>query len=117
MGKAGTLRKRLGQRIRQLRHTQGWTQQELAEKAGLDFKYLGGVERGERNVTIGNIEKIAAGLAVEAHQLFLFSAPDTPQPEEHLTEAKIRDLLQHSPPARKQLMWHLLKEVTLWSGE
>lgn len=117
MSKAGILRQRLGQRIRQLRRAQGWTQQELASRAGVDFKYLGSVERGERNLTIDNVEKIAAGLAVEAHQLFFFSAPPHPETEEKLTEAKIRDLLQHSQPTRKQLMWRLLKEVALWPGE
>ncbi|MBB2187847.1 helix-turn-helix domain-containing protein [Gluconacetobacter liquefaciens] len=43
--------KALGQRIRDLRKNIGWTQEELAERAGIDRSYIGGVERGERNLT------------------------------------------------------------------
>jgi transcriptional regulator with XRE-family HTH domain len=111
MADAGSLRKQLGQRIRQLRKARGWTQQDVAERADLDPKYLGAVERGERNLTIDNIEKIAAGFGLEAHQLFLFSIPAGRVEDEPLTEAKIRDLLEHSDPDRKQLMWRVLREL------
>lgn len=43
--------KTLGQRIRDLRKNIGWTQEELAERARIDRSYIGGVERGERNLT------------------------------------------------------------------
>ena len=61
-----------------------------AERADMDYKYLGGVERGERNITIDNIEKLAAGFCVECHQLFLFSR-DAELAEEEVTEAKVHD--------------------------
>ncbi|MDD5387762.1 MAG: helix-turn-helix transcriptional regulator [Gallionellaceae bacterium] len=41
----------LGNRIRAERKGRGWTQEELAAKAGIDRSYIGGVERGERNLT------------------------------------------------------------------
>lgn len=41
----------LGDRIRQRRKTRGWTQEEFADKAGIDRSYAGGIERGERNIT------------------------------------------------------------------
>ena len=114
---AGQLRKQLGQRIRQLRTTHGWTQQQAAERADLDYKYLGAIERGERNVTLDNIEKIVAGFGVEAHQLFLFSAGADEITEERITEAKIRDLLQQSGAGRKQLMWRVLRELAAGERE
>ena len=107
---AGSLRTQLGQRIRQLRRARGWTQQELAEEAELDYKYLGAVERGERNITIDNVQKIAAGLGLDAHQLFLFSTRGKLGAEK-LTEAKIRDLLKYSSPEEKDLMWRVLREI------
>jgi transcriptional regulator with XRE-family HTH domain len=113
MAQAGSLRKQLGQRIRQLRKARGWTQQDVAEKANLDPKYLGAVERGERNITVDNIEKIAAGFGLEAQQLFLFSAPAEPVQDEPMTEAKLHDLLEHSDPDRKQLMWRILRELAV----
>lgn len=117
MARAGALRKLMGQRIRQLRKARGWTQQELAEKADLDYKYVGAVERGERNITLDNIEKIAAGFEAEVHQLFLFSAPASEVSEERITEAKIRDLLKQSNAGQKKLMWRVLRELAVWEGE
>ena len=110
MAGAGALRKQLGSRIRQLRKARSWTQQQLADRAELDYKYVGAVERGERNITIDNVEKIAAGLGVEAHQLFLFTARGELS-EERVNAAKIRDLLEHANDERKALMWRVLREI------
>ena len=44
----------------------------LANKAGVDRTYLGGVERGERNVGLKNVEKIAKALGVSVEDLFRF---------------------------------------------
>jgi transcriptional regulator with XRE-family HTH domain len=114
MAKSQSLRKQLGQRIRQLRKAREWTQQELAERAQLDYKYVGAIERGERNITLDNIEKIAVGFGLEAHQLFLFSATKAEVSDERISEAKIRDLLKQSDADRKQLMWRILRELADW---
>ena len=45
--------KLLGARIRQMRQVRGLSQEQLALEAGLDRSYVGGVERGERNITFG----------------------------------------------------------------
>jgi transcriptional regulator with XRE-family HTH domain len=49
----------LGTRVREARAAKGWSQERLAEAAGLHRTYIGGIERGERNVSILNIAKIA----------------------------------------------------------
>jgi transcriptional regulator with XRE-family HTH domain len=49
---------------------------ELANKAKLDRTYIGGVERGERNVALINIEKIAHALGVSVKELFESYDPD-----------------------------------------
>ena len=63
-------RKRLGKTIRQLRLEKGWTQEELAERAGLHATYVGGVERGERNVGFDNLLNLARALQVHPSVLF-----------------------------------------------
>ena len=63
-------RNRFGRRIRQLRLAQGLTQEALADRAGLHPTYVGGVERGERNVGFDNILKLARALREHPSALF-----------------------------------------------
>ena len=64
------VKSRFGARLRQLRDERGYSQEELAERAGLHRNYVGGVERGERNVALENIVKLAKALAVKPADLF-----------------------------------------------
>ena len=64
------IRKRFGDRIRQLRNDLGWSQEELADRAGLHRTYIGSVERGEQNLSLVNIERLAATLEVSLAELF-----------------------------------------------
>lgn len=52
----------LGSRIREARKAAGWTQEQLAMQAGVDRSYMGGVERGARNLTFTMLCQIAAAL-------------------------------------------------------
>ena len=64
------LKTAFGQRVRQLRTERGLSQEELAHLAGLHRNYVGGVERGERNVALVNIGRIAQALRVKPAELF-----------------------------------------------
>ena len=59
-----------GQRVRQLRKLRGWSQEVFAHQVGLDRSYMGGVERGERNLSLENICLIAKSLGVPPSKLF-----------------------------------------------
>lgn len=59
-----------GQRLRELRQKQGLSQEELGFRAGLHRTYVGGIERGERNVTLKNIQRLADALGVDIRALF-----------------------------------------------
>lgn len=61
--------KKVGLSIRQARKNKGLSQEALALVADLDRSYIGGVERGERNVSIINLKKIADALKVTIPQL------------------------------------------------
>lgn len=58
-----------GRRVRQLRLERRLSQEKLAELADLHRNYVGGVERGERNVSLLNIVKLAHGLNVRLTKL------------------------------------------------
>ncbi|MCE9582093.1 MAG: helix-turn-helix domain-containing protein [Planctomycetes bacterium] len=107
---ADSSRKSFGKRVRALRKYRGWTQEELAVKAHMDSKSMGAIERGERNVTIDNVAKLARGLGVEMHQLFLFDARGI-QPAEEVSEQRILDLVKTAPGRRKTLALAILGEV------
>lgn len=64
------IRTRFGRAIRRVRQEQEINQEEAAERCGLHRTYYSGVERGVRNVSLVNIEKIANGLKKGLPELF-----------------------------------------------
>ncbi len=56
---------RLGHNLRAIRTRQGLSQESLAQLCGLHRTYIGAVERGQRNVTLQTLEKIASALSVD----------------------------------------------------
>lgn len=60
---------RFGQRVRELRKAQGYSQEGFAAACELDRTYIGGIERGERNVALRNIEAIALTLGISLSEL------------------------------------------------
>lgn len=61
---------RFGSRVRAERERLGVSQEELADRAGMHRTYLGGVERGERNVGLLNVLRIARALGIAPSLLF-----------------------------------------------
>ncbi len=80
----GCLRSIVAANIRRYRKALGISQQNFAYDIEMDRTYFGGIERGQRNVAIDNIERIAAGLKISPHLLLIDpkaapeSAEDTP---------------------------------------
>lgn len=69
MGKADDILARFGQKVRELRQAKGLSQEAFAAECGLDRTYMGGIERGERNLALRNIEVIARTLGISLSQL------------------------------------------------
>lgn len=63
-------RKAFGNRVRDLRKSKGFSQEAFADAAGLHRTYIGAIERGEQNVSLDNIERIAKALKVKLAALF-----------------------------------------------
>lgn len=63
------LQKVLGERIRTLRSNKGFSQESFADHCGLHRTYMGGIERGERNLTIQTVFTVAKGLDMTLSEL------------------------------------------------
>lgn len=69
MPRQADILERFGQRVRALRKEQGYSQEAFAAACELDRTYIGGIERGERNLALRSIEKIALTLGISLSQL------------------------------------------------
>lgn len=59
-----------GHRIKSLRLAKGFSQEQLADRAFLHRTYIGMIERGEKNLTLKNIYRLAKALEVDVKELF-----------------------------------------------
>jgi transcriptional regulator with XRE-family HTH domain len=109
----GVFRERVGARVRQLRRAAGLTQEQLARRAGMDYKYLGSVERGERNVTLENLERIVRALDVEPYDLFAFRADAKKSGAG--TEDLLVNLARKSDPAIRPLIVEVVQSILHWA--
>ena len=65
----GDLQKTVGRNLRAYRLERGLSQEAFADQLGVHRTYMGGVERGERNLTLKSLEKMAEQIGVEAREL------------------------------------------------
>lgn len=70
IGKIRETRKNLGERIRELRNAAGITQEKLGERASLNYKFIGELERGRVNVSLDSLVKLASALGVAPGSFF-----------------------------------------------
>lgn len=71
-GKGTDVKRAFGERLRQLRRDRAVSQEDLAEAAGLDRTYVSSCERGKRNISIENIDRLARALGVPITELMRF---------------------------------------------
>ncbi len=66
------IKKEFGKHLKSLRENEGWTQEELADRAGMHFTYIGQIERGVRNPSLVNLYKLAKALGIKGGLLLHF---------------------------------------------
>jgi len=81
-------RLRVGTTVRQLRKQRAWTQEQLAERVGSNPRHVGQIERGEVNVGIDKLTRIALALSVDLADLF------PPASSDHAVTLNRRDFNQ-----------------------
>lgn len=70
------IQEKLGKRIKQIRELKGLTQEDFEEVSGINARYLSALERGQKNVTVQILEKVAKTLNIEVLDLFYFESKD-----------------------------------------
>ncbi|BFT69422.1 helix-turn-helix domain-containing protein [Paenibacillus sp. P36] len=109
-----TLLIRLGETIRNLRKLKGLSQEELGEMSGFHFTYIGGLERGERNISLTNLEKVAACLSVTLSDLLKASESNDEKAYTSLHEAatnEITSTLQRLNDSEVTMFRNIFREV------
>lgn len=96
----------VGRRIRELRKAKGLSLAQLAERADLNDKHLGLVERGDENLTLKSIRKIAAALDVPIADLF-----PADQDDERVVRERVRKILASKDPDRIHRLRVFLEQV------
>ncbi len=101
----------VGARIKALRKEKGLSQEALGEKGGFHFTYIGQVERGEKNVSLVNLAKIAETLEVNITQLFGFVNEEMKQTESELIIQEVADMLRETTPSNILLSRNIIREI------
>ncbi len=68
-----------GRHLAQMRRSRGWSQEKLALESGVARSYLGGVERGQRNIALVNICRLAETLGIKPSELMDFPTELPPE--------------------------------------
>lgn len=97
----------LGARIKELRKRAGLSQDQLAEKVGIEAKYLSRIEVGKRYPSLETLEKIADALQVEMKELFDFQHFQG----EAVTPRGIENLVEGARPDELRLIYRVIKAV------
>ncbi|WP_236347633.1 helix-turn-helix domain-containing protein [Paenibacillus plantiphilus] len=104
--------KLVGGKVRELRKERGLSQEELGERAGFHFSYVGGLERGERNVSLENLAKVAETLGVDIGELFGYVRDyDKPLTEKEKALQEAFFLLLNRDEKEIQMAINVLTEV------
>jgi transcriptional regulator with XRE-family HTH domain len=105
--------KLVGARIRALRKERGYSQESLGEKGGFHFSYIGQIERGEKNVSLVNLAKIAESLEVNLIQLFAYIEEEFEVTEDEKQIKEIVQLLRDSSPDNIRVAKNVIKGILM----
>ena len=116
---------KFGGNVRRLRESHGMTQESLAEAAGLDRSYIGGIERGERNPALTAILRLASALGIVPADLFNGIVGNKPSASRSIldrwnfTYEELTWLIDNNPSLRGMVLGYLaeLKLESLWLSD
>ncbi|WP_372632676.1 helix-turn-helix domain-containing protein [Cohnella sp.] len=108
---ANDILKLVGQRIRSLRKERGLSQEQLGEKGGFHYSYIGQVERGEKNVSLLNLAKISEALEVSLSQLFAYVDGEERRTDSENDLREILAALRDQKPDQVRMVRNVVREI------
>ena len=105
----------LGQRIRNYRTAKGLSQEKLSELAGCHPTYIGQLERGEKNVSVENIEKLSIALNVPLSRLFEKLGAE--EGEERSIPLECYELIASKTKAEQEQILRILVEIDKYKSK
>jgi transcriptional regulator with XRE-family HTH domain len=109
------IRIELGRRIRELRKMRGWSQEKLGEMADLHPTYVGGIERGERNVAFENLAHISSAFGLTLSQFFDYQKGSKSRRD--TLRADLVSSLQKRDEGELKLVSDILKSFDEWKNK
>jgi transcriptional regulator with XRE-family HTH domain len=103
--------KLVGQRIRALRKEREMSQELLGEKGGFHYSYIGQIERGEKNISLLNLSKIATALDVSLSQLFTYIDEEEKRTESEKDLQEIVSTLRYQKPGQVRMVRNVVREI------
>ena len=100
----------IGRKLRQYRQKQGYSQEALADRAGLHPTYIGQVERGEKNITVETLAKITTALGIPITAVFE-ELPQPTAPSEENYPLKAYQLLAALPEREQAKLYTILAQI------
>lgn len=100
--------KQLSKRVREERSLRGWTQEELAERAGVHLSFIGQIERGIKKPSLATVQCLAEALGVDTGLLL---GPSPRRPEPYPIEHKVADLIRDASPAQKRHLYEAFRDM------
>ncbi|MGM0836556.1 MAG: helix-turn-helix domain-containing protein [Bacillota bacterium] len=105
--------KMVGENIRYFRKNKGITQEELGEMSDIQYTYIGGIERGERNISLETLEKITNSLGISLSEVFQFKNLNVD--EQHFNKHQLieinRSLLENRSNEEIKLIHKTIKNI------
>lgn len=99
----------IGMRIKHLRRTKKMSQENLAEKSGISFKYVSSIERGKENPTLDTFIKMSLALDTEISELFNYTGSKTPRELKRV----VAELIKSGDSEKLRLTARIVKDIYL----
>ena len=109
----GDLRRSLGRRLQELRENARLTQQQVADRVGIDYKYLADIEHARKSVSLEVLERLMGTLGTEPCDVFNFRLKSK-RPVSGSEEQALAYAVTHSRPATRRLALSVMKEILRW---